>query len=191
MAAAAAGSASGAELGATAAVPGRRVNLEFPPPPPYPPPQNGTLHHHHTPDAQRHVYQHRALVHHTPRSLHDYAYAYYDAGPSRGHSPIGSCSVAAAANTTLVRITPEDFHQQDYHLIQQAPPLQQQQQQQSPVHQQHQPRSPQHHFLAAYNNGGLQDYELHEYRTNPHKRHTYVTRYGTEENIYEEISEIK
>ncbi|KAL7293211.1 hypothetical protein TKK_0013353 [Trichogramma kaykai] len=210
----AAAAAAGASASATVELQnatGRLANLEFPPPPPYPPPRGNAKnnkvlfdeqtdiiseqqHNHHN------VYQHRVLVHHTPRSVHDYSYAYYEAGVGSGavsslvQSPVKSCS--SAAN---VRATPQEYCQQDFHLIQQAPPLQQppsqqkqqqlQKQQMQPSHRSESsaPNSPQ--FVSAYS--AVQDYDLQEYRTNPHKRHTYVTRYGTEENIYEEISEIK
>lgn len=37
----------------------------------------------------------------------------------------------------------------------------------------------------------LQQQQLQPIRSDPSKRHTYTTCYGTEENIYEEISEIR
>lgn len=166
----------------------RRANLEFPPPPPYPPPHkaNGAVAgatSAENPDYR--LYYHKALVHHAPR---DYSYAYNGAHSSRTSSPIG-CSAA------LVRLAQQ--HPQEYQLIQQHQEYQllQAQQQQE-----------QYQLLQAAADIGecsgaegqqqknyqmVQAYQLHRIKSDPHKRHTYVTRYGTEENIYEEISEIR
>ncbi|XP_012251368.2 rho guanine nucleotide exchange factor 10 isoform X2 [Athalia rosae] len=142
----------------------RRANLEFPPPPPYPPPSRhvtsagaavsssisplssnivapGAA----APSTPPMAATSSSLPRHssqlTPAAAQDYAYAYYEPGPSRLHPS-------------------SNFH----HSHLQSPTIrlgiQRQQQQLSPNHQE------------------------------SLRRHTYVTRYGTEENIYEEISEI-
>lgn len=155
----------------------RRANLEFPPPPSYPPPLKAE-----NPDYR--LYYHKALVHHAPR---DYSYAYNH--PSRTGSPI-ACSAA------LVRLAQQ--HPQEYQLIQQQQEYQQLLQQQQEelelleaaeceIQQQQRKEQQQKNYQM------VQAYHLHRMKQqqDPHKRHTYVTRYGTEENIYEEISEIR
>ncbi|XP_046596842.1 rho guanine nucleotide exchange factor 10-like protein isoform X1 [Neodiprion lecontei] len=122
----------------------RRANLEFPPPPPYPPPSRNAA----TPPPPNSVIPSSPTSSSTPRhssqtvvaSAQDYAYAYYEPGPSRLH--------------------PSVFH---------------------------------HHSHAQYpqvRHASLQQQPAQTNAQESIRRHTYVTRYGTEENIYEEISEI-
>lgn len=144
--------AGGPGLAPGSSVP-RRANLEFPPPPPYPPPSrhagsSGTqsatvvgassfVEASPPPPMTTTPPNSSTLPRHSSQTpSQDYAYAYYEPGPSRLHPP--------ALHSNI--------------------------------------QSPLRHGLEFINSNT---------RHESARRHTYVTRYGTEENIYEEISDIR
>ncbi|XP_057322229.1 uncharacterized protein LOC130665714 isoform X1 [Microplitis mediator] len=164
---------SGGPVGTTS----RCINLEFPPPPPYPPPIVANQLHQHHPQVHPQHSLHQHQVQHQQQQLH--------------HQQL-------------------QLHQQQHQQLQ----LQQQQQQIQHQQPHAQPQQIiQDYSYACYEAGPssrisllyphqcplMEEPSNHQWAyhlqrqppvRDPSKRHTYVTRYGTEENIYEEISEI-
>ncbi|XP_043483523.1 rho guanine nucleotide exchange factor 10-like protein isoform X1 [Leptopilina heterotoma] len=154
----------------------RRVNLEFPPPPTYPPPHNN-----HTNNCSNILVDNScsnmSMIPTLPsgsrlRQYQDYSYAYYEP------------STSAINNSYPMESTNPFIHQNIDNI--------------DAYHNVSNPFSLDIANSYSGDNNQRRIYQQNHYQSNhyvtkemnPQKRHTYVTRYGTEENIYEEISDL-
>lgn len=173
--------ATGANLGT---IP-RRVNLEFPPPPTYPPPHHnihkncGNLTENFTPmiPTVAAACSNSNLTKHVP--FQDYSYAYYEPSTSGNNSYHHHHHQNSNDLTNpFLQNNPENYRNlsssnpfncdTSFNLYSEDVDKRR---------------------IYQHNN----HYQQNQYVTrqmDPQKRHTYMTRYGTEENIYEEISDL-
>ncbi|XP_051175779.1 rho guanine nucleotide exchange factor 10-like isoform X2 [Leptopilina boulardi] len=150
----------------------RRVNLEFPPPPSYPPPHNNSNLDNCSSSSSS------SMIPTLPsgsrlRQFQDYSYAYYEPSTSAINNSYPIESTNPFSHNNIIDTSYRNISN-PFNTDMTYPVNQQQQQQQQGIYQQNL-------------------YQSNQYVTrqmNPQKRHTYVTRYGTEENIYEEISDL-